>query len=167
MDYEKEQLFSDTILVKIKNIKKNVDNYLKYYLRNKFEGKCYNNSYILKDSIIIIKRSHGRICTIDDEGYIKYEITYKVKSITPVKNEKYDCKISSITKMGVVGYLDYKDNSNIEESPLLFIIPRIYFQDKDLNKIKSGDIILVELLDIRTKFMKKQIQVVAKPVEGL
>ena len=31
----------------------------------------------------------------------------------------------------------------------------------------KGDIILVELLDIRTKFMKKQIQVVAKPVEGL
>jgi len=164
MGIEKEQLFSDTILVLAKNIKSNIDNYLSYYLKNKFEGKCYNNSYIIKDSIDIIKRSHGRISTINNEGCIKYEVTYKVRCITPVINEKYDCKISSITKMGVVGYLDYDKNSTIEDSPLLFIIPKTYFKDEDIASLKSEDIIRVELLDIRTKFMKKQIQVIGKPL---
>tara|TARA_B100001093_G_C26809747_1_gene1007059 strand:+ start:296 stop:790 length:495 start_codon:yes stop_codon:yes gene_type:complete len=164
MGIEKEQLFSDTILIQAKNLKNNIDNYINYYLKNKFEGKCYNNSYIIKDSINIVNRSFGRLSTINNEGYIKYEVTYKVNSITPGINEKYDCKISSITKMGVVGYLDYGDNSNIEDSPLLFIIPKTYFEDENTSSLKVGDILRVELLDIRTKFMKKQIQVIGKPV---
>ena len=84
-DLEKKELLTNTLIVKSKDIlsKKNIDGYLKYLLKSKYEGKCNNNGYIIPDSLNIIQRSIGTITTIDGKSHVKYEITYEIKNIIP------------------------------------------------------------------------------------
>ena len=55
-------------------------------------------------------------------------------------------KIDNITKMGVIGYLDDKDNKyNIENSPILFIIPSGYIEDiESLKKDMKIEVIVLQ-----------------------
>ena len=163
MVIEKEQLISDTVLIQCSKLKKNINGYIYHYIKDKYEGKCYENGYIIPDSLNIISRSAGKITIIDGESLIKYEITYQVKSIIPSIGDIYDCKIENITKMGIVGYLDY-NSCTMENSPILFIIPNQYFGNKEFDAKDLHRTIQVKILDIRIKFMQTQIQIVAELV---
>ena len=167
MTIEKEQLFNDTLHIETTDLfkRKNIDSYLKYRLQEKIEGKCYKNGYIVPNSLEIVQRSVGKIIGINSTNNIEYNITYKTKSIIPSVGDIFECVISSITKMGIVAYLDYND-CKIEQSPLLFIVPKEYFEELDVDKLKKEDIINIEVLDTRIKFMTKQIQVVGKPEQS-
>lgn len=168
MTIEKEQIISNTVSIQTKSIfrSKNIDSYLKYYLKKKYEGKCYQNGYIIPDSLEMIQRSVGRIKTIDRQNYTNFEVTYKIKSIIPSNEDIFMCIINSVTKMGIVAYLDYKEKkeSDIQESPLLFIIPKEYFEEEQMEKMEIGDKIKVKVLDTRIKFMAKQIQIIGEPI---
>lgn len=161
-NFEKKEILTNTLLVKSRDVlsKKNIDGYLKYLLKNKYEGKCNNNGYIYPDSLDIVQRSIGKIVSIDRISYIKYEVTYEIKSIIPCVGDVFKCIINSNTRMGVVGFLDYKDNTEIDKSPLLFIVPK-EFLDENKN-YKIGDTLEVKILDIRIKFMSDQMIVIAE-----
>lgn len=82
-------------------------------------------------------------------------------AIYPSPEETYDCIVESNTKMGLIGYLDYKVGKEIvtlKNSPILFIIP-VDFGGVDKT---TGDKIKVTVLDRRIKFQSRQIQCVAK-----
>ena len=161
-NFGKKEILTNTLLVKSKDIlsKKNINGYLKYLLKKKYEGKCNNNGYIYPDSLDIIQRSIGKIATIDRQSYIKYKVTYEIKSIIPCVGDVFKCVINSNTRMGVVGFLDHEDNTEIEKSPLLFIIPKEFLDETKNYKI--GDKMEVKILDIRIKFMSDQIQIIAE-----
>ena len=159
---EKEQIISDTILIKSQDLlrTKNIDGYILQYLRTNYENLCHNNGYVIPGSIELIQRSHGIITSNNGLNYIQYNINYKNKSIVPTKDDIFECVIENVTKMGVVGYLKYNDISEIKESPILFIIPN-EFSSTEIDFAK-GDIINVKVLDVRIKFQSTQIQVIGE-----
>ena len=115
-----EQLLTTTIHISTRKLSKtkNIDGLLKYELKQKLEGICSKEGYILKDSIFIVQRSIGKVITINSESNIQYEITYKLKSIFPCKGDIYHCIIDSISKMGLIAYLDFTDKEEGEEDML-------------------------------------------------
>jgi DNA-directed RNA polymerase subunit E'/Rpb7 len=168
MTIEKEQLISDTILVPVRKIYQNkkIDGYLLHYLKKEYENKCHNNGYVIPDSIEIVQRSVGKIETINNESFIKYNINYKNKSIIPTKDDVFECVIDSITKMGIIAYLDYRkeEDSSIKESPLLFIIPKEFLPEGKIDQLKKDSTINVKVLDTRIKFRAEQIQIVGEAI---
>ena len=153
---EKEQLISDTILIPAKDLlkNKNIDGYILHYIKSNYENICHNNGYVIPDSSELIQRSYGKITTINNMNYIQYNINYKNKSIIPVKDEIFTCIIDSSTKMGIVGYLDFKDVTDIKNTPILFIIPNEFIKtEKEFSK---GEKIKIKVLDTRIKFQAKQ-----------
>ena len=168
MTIEKEQLLSDTFHIKASTLlkNKNIDSLLKYKMKNQYEKKCSKNGYVIEDSLDIIQRSIGKLVTLNNEGYIQYEVNYKIKSILPCKGDIYECIIDSITRMGIIAYLNYKEkeDSKIKDSPLLIIIPKEYFTDDNrITDYTIGQKIKVSVLDFRIKYMSKQIQIIGKP----
>ena len=91
-----------------------------------------------------------------------------MKTIYPSKQDEYECIIDSISKMGIISYLDYnteEEKTNIKNSPLLIIIPLEYIKgDKKITDYYINDKIVVSVLDSRIKYKSKQIQVVAEIV---
>jgi len=155
-----EQILNRIVQIKAKDIykTKNIDGLISHKLK-KFEGKCTKSGYILEDSIQIIQRSVGKVCNINRESYIEYKIIYKINSILPKIGEKYECIIGSITKMGLICYIESAGTTNISDSPLLIIIPKEYCKPE---KYKNGDKINILTIDLRIKFMASQIQLIGK-----
>ena len=156
----KEQVLNITIQVNSRDVckTKTIDGLLSYTLKNRLEKKCSEYGYILENSLMIIDRTYGIFRNIDNQSKVQYTINYKVKTINPEKNERYDCIVNSITKMGIISYLRLNDEDTIKESPLLVIIPKEYIDEDRFDKINEGQMITVEILDTRMKHLSEQIQ---------
>ena len=58
-----EQIFEDNVDLISSDLNKDIDNIILIKLQKKYEGLCRDNSFILKNSINISKRSMGKIET--------------------------------------------------------------------------------------------------------
>ena len=162
-DYQKEILFTTSIQLNSSECSrcKNIDGLIKYKLKKEHEKLCNKHGYVLENTLKVVNRSIGKVVTHDNMSMIEYNITMKLNVIYPCEKDIFTVKIDNITKMGIIGYLDDKDNKyNIENSPILFIVPSGYIED--IESLKKDMKIEVEVLQSRIKYKSKQIQVVGK-----
>tara|TARA_Y100000389_G_scaffold32057_1_gene27248 strand:- start:530 stop:1036 length:507 start_codon:yes stop_codon:yes gene_type:complete len=166
-DIYKEELKTTTIHIPSKDIykTKDIDGLIKFNLKKQIENVCGKYGYVLEDSVLVVKRSIGKIVTHNGISNIEYNITYRMKTILPCKGDIYEAIIDSITKMGLISYLRLESDkiNSLKESPVLIIIPQMYL-DKELDSYVKNQKIKVEVLDKRIKYRAKQIQVVGKIV---
>src|SRR6056300_894346 len=166
-DISKHELKITTIHIPSKDIyrTKDIDGLIKFTLKKQIENVCGKYGYVLENSVSIVKRSIGKIVTHAGISNIEYNITYKMDTILPCKGDVYEAVVDSITKMGIISYLQMESTkfNSIKESPLLIIVPQMYL-DKELDSYSKGQKIKVEVLDKRVKYRAKQIQVVGKIV---
>ena len=99
MSYKNEQLLTSTLIMHPKDLTNDIDNVIKYKLKESIEGRCYEDGYIVKDSIRIVQRSIGNIVTNNKKSEIKYVIKYKAEIISPSVNDEINIIINSINKM--------------------------------------------------------------------
>ena len=164
-DYYSSQLLTTSINIEPKYIRGDINNLIAYNIKKRYEGICNKDGYIEKNSIEIINRSIGKLKIVDNKSYIVYNITYKANVISPSIGDKIKCVINSNNKMGLIGYIQKQDSDTLENSPFIIIIPSDYFSNQnDLDNIEIGDTINVTIINFRTKYMAKQIQIVAKPL---
>lgn len=162
-----EKILSSTVNIPIKKITKtkNIDGLIKQEFKKDNEKICNSEGYIIKNSIQIIQRSIGRIVNVNSESFIQYKIIYKFKYIYPSKDDILECVVDSISKMGIIGYLNYTDSDddliNIKNSPILIIIPNEFLSDENIN---INDKINISVLDSRIKYRSLQMQIVGKIV---
>jgi len=166
MSYTNEQLLTSTLILKPNDLKNDIDNVIKMKLKENIEGRCYEDGYIIKDSLRVIQRSMGNIVTNNKKSEIKYKIKYKADIISPSVNDEINIIINSINKLGVIGYIKIKESDTFEDSPLIIMVPKEYFVGSTLNyeDILVGQKIDVITVGTRTKYNTKNIQVIAKPV---
>jgi len=164
-DISKQELKNTTIHIPSKDIyrTKDIDGLIKFNLKKQIENVCGKYGYVLENSVLVVKRSIGKIVTHAGVSNIEYNITYKMDTILPCKGDVYEAIVDSITKMGIISYLKMESSkfNSVKESPLLIIVPQMYL-DKELDSYSKGQKIKVEVLDKRVKYRAKQIQVVGK-----
>ena len=133
---------------------------------NKEEMKRYHeDGYIIKDSVHIIQRKIGNIVTNNGKSEIKYIITYKAKLISPSENDNIMIYINNINKMGIIGYIKLNEGDSSDESPLVIMIPKEYFDgsSKNMDDLTIGQSLNAIVIGSRIKYRSKNIQVIAKP----
>ena len=96
MTYISEQLLKTVLSLNPKDLNNDIDNMIKYKLKDTIEGKCHEDGYIIRDSIQIIKRDIGKVITTNGKSVIKYFITYKAQLIYPSDSS------SSLTSLRLV-----------------------------------------------------------------
>ena len=131
------QMLSDTIYLNPEDTNNDVNDIIFNKLKNKVEGVCINEGYVIKDSIELLNKTLGKLINIDNHSKIIYNVKYTAKLLYPVKGEVIDCYINSFNKMGAVAYVklsdiidDYSGDNNFSDSPFIIIIPN---QEIDLN----------------------------------
>ena len=167
-----EQIFNDTISLISSDLNKDIDNIILNKLKKKYEGLCKDNSFILNNSINILKRSLGRIETSDNINYIKYDISYKCSNLSPNIGDKIDCYVNNKNKMGIIAYVrineDFRtSDNNFDNSPLIIIIPNDIINEGtgNINDINIEQKLQIEILGTRIKYRNEKIQVVGKIIE--
>ena len=169
MAYSSEQLLKTTLTITSSELQKDIDNVIQQKLKNTIEGVCYEDGYVVNDSSQIIQRSPGKVVTHNKKGGIQYEITYKAKIISPSEGDVYKAIISNINKMGVIAYIRLKDGDTEENSPVIIIIPKDYFEGTtwNIDDLNKGQSIHVEVVGTRVKYQSEKIQIVGKPTSEL
>tara|TARA_A100001037_G_scaffold14870_1_gene13358 strand:+ start:1771 stop:2283 length:513 start_codon:yes stop_codon:yes gene_type:complete len=165
-EHVNKQMLKTTLSVPSKDINKNLDNIIKQKLNELIEGLCYNEGYILKDSINIIQRNIGKVETRNNKSSVSYLITYTADIISPSEGDVYDVYINNINKLGIISYFKVKDTDTHETSPLIVMIPKDYMDSSILNidDLHIGQLLKVIVIGSRIKFRSDKIQVIARPV---
>lgn len=163
-DYVSTQLLTTSINIQPDKIQGDINQLILHTMKQRYEGVCNKDGYIKKDSIELVERSIGEIKTIDSQSFVVYNITYRADVLSPAKGVKLDIIVDSITKMGVVGFIQLAEDDTIKESPFIVIVPKEFFTDDMFEDVKVNDSLQVEIEAFRVKYRASQIQVVAKPL---
>ena len=133
----------------------NVNETLTNYLKNNIEGKCSNEGFIEKNSIIIRDISTGLL----KETFIEYTVTFECKSCYPVEGMIIECIVKNITKAGI------RAEINETHSPMIIFLARDHhYSNAKFSKIKTEDIISVKIIGKRFELNDKYISVIAEHV---
>jgi DNA-directed RNA polymerase subunit E'/Rpb7 len=131
----------------------NIDKYIENYLKSNFEGKCVAEGYIKPESIKIVRRSFGSILGSRFTGDITYMIEYSAEICNPVIGNVIECTVKNINKLGLL----------CNNGPITIIVGKKFHDNlEDINKIKEGDKINVEIIAKKIQLNKEEIQVVGK-----
>lgn len=165
-EHVSKQMLKTTLSIPSKDITNNLDNIIKIKLKDLLEGVCYNDGYILNDSINIIQRNIGMIKTRNNKSTVSYTITYTADVLSPSEGDTYEVFVNNINKMGIIAYIKIKDSDTHETSPLIVMIPKDYMESSILNidDLHIGQHIKVVVVGSRVKFRSDKIQVIAKPL---
>lgn len=165
--YITEQLLTTNLFVNASQVNKNIDNVIKDNLKEQLEGLCYEDGYIVKDSVKIINKSMGKIVVNDNVSSVSYSIKYKAKIISPSDGDIVESYVSNVNKMGVVAYIKLSEGDSSEDSPMVIMIPREYFEQSIYNfdDINVGQKMNVVVVGSRIKYRSEKVQIIAKPVD--
>jgi DNA-directed RNA polymerase subunit E'/Rpb7 len=131
----------------------NIDKYIETYLKSNFEGKCVAEGYIKPETIKIVRRSFGSISGSRFTGDITYMIEYSAEICNPVIGNVIECTVKNINKLGLL----------CNNGPITIIVGKKFHDNlEDINKIKEGDKINVEIIAKKIQLNKEEIQVVGK-----
>ena len=164
--YISEQVLNTNLTLYPHELRKNIDDVIYQKLKKKVEGVCSEDGYVIKDSVEIMNRQVGRIQTKNNQSQIQYPIHYRAKVISPNKGDVIEVFVNNINKMGVVGYIQIDGEGDSENSPMIIIIPREYFETSNYNihDIHIHQKLSVTIIDSRIKFNSDKIQAVGSPV---
>jgi DNA-directed RNA polymerase subunit E'/Rpb7 len=131
----------------------NIDNYIETYLKNNYEGKCIAEGYVKPETIKIVRRSIGAISGSRFSGDVTYMIEYSAEICNPAIGNVIECKVKNINKLGLL----------CNNGPITVIVGKKFHDNlEDINKIKEGDSINVEIIAKKIQLNKEEIQVVGK-----
>lgn len=166
-NYLSNQLISSSIHLNPNELNSDINNLLVNKLREKYEQKCINEGYIVKDSIELVNKSLGFIKSINNESKIVYNLKFSADILFPIENDVIEGYIDNHNKMGVIAYIklsdsykNYKGANNITDSPFIIIIPNNDSIDKSEIKINEKKEIKVKAT--RIKYNSKNIQVIGE-----
>lgn len=134
-----------------------INNHLENYLKKNYEGRCIAEGYVKPDSIKIVRRSVGAITGSRFTGDITYIVDYSAEICNPSIGNVIECTVKKINKLGLL----------CDNGPITIIIGKRLHENLDeINKIKEGDVIKIEIISKKIQLNKTEIQVVGKLFDG-
>ena len=170
LSYISTQKLTEKINLKPSELNKNINEIIFYKLKNKNEGLCNNDGFIINNSIEIINKSIGNIVNLNSKSYIQYNINYTATILSPKEDDIINCYIDNINKLGIVAYIKLSElldtlsinldkiGDTFTDSPLIIIIPEINIDD--ITKYNINDNINVKVNAIRIKYNSDKIQLI-------
>lgn len=167
MGYINEHILNTNLNIPANELTKNIDDTIRSKLKQQLEGLCFEDGYIMKDSVKIINRTMGRVVINDNMSKVQYRIKYKADIISPSEGDIIESYISNINKLGVILYIKTSDGDTSENSPIIIMIPKEYLKESTYNidDLNIGQRMNIEVVGCRIKYQSDKIQVIAKVSE--
>ena len=129
-------------------------------LKAKVEGICTKHGYIRPNSIEIVKISTGRVELIGLNGNTQFDVYFTADVCNPLIGSVIKCQVSNINKFGILA-----EAGNIIEAIIAKNSVSIQ-SDVDLQKIRIGDEVLIEVLGKKYELNDKKISLIARIVRN-
>jgi DNA-directed RNA polymerase subunit E'/Rpb7 len=148
--FERRQL-EKLVHIESRFLQKNIKASLLQRLQQIYEGKCQEEGYIQKNSILILNYSVGRANYI--KGGINYTVTFQADICLPHEGQRFQAPVKLKSKVGI----------HAELSPIKILIPRdLHIGNEDFDNIKIDDEIEFEVVGSQFKQEDENIVVVGR-----
>jgi DNA-directed RNA polymerase subunit E'/Rpb7 len=155
-------LLNDRIKIAPKFLSKDYRSHILEKLKKTVEGVCTKHGYIKEGSVELYKVAPGSIELIGLNGYILFEVYYYADVCNPLIGNLIKATVSNVNKFGILaevgGILEIiiaKNSVNITHDTTI-----------DLEQIKIGDTVQVEVIGKKFELNDKKISIVGKIVSG-
>lgn len=129
-------------------------------LKAKVEGICTKHGYIRPDSIEIYKICTGRVELIGLNGNTIFDVYFFADVCNPLLGSIVRCQVSNINKFGILA-----EAGNIIEAIIAKNSVSIQ-SDVDLERVRIGDEVFVEVLGKKYELNDKKISLIARIVRS-
>lgn len=149
--------------IRPKDINKSLRFTIQKLLEDKLEGVCTHHGYILKNSINVLKLSHGEIREFSLNGDVQFNVMFEANVCNPAIGSVVFAKIVKANSLGILAesYLD----DNQDSDPIMEIVI-IHHSDNvdDVDKTLLGKNVSIQILGKKFELHDKKISVVGKIV---
>ena len=153
-------LYSDVLdtiklVLKFKEINKNLKNVIEKKLKDKLEKKCNTNGYVKTNTLRVVNYSSGSL----RGNSVEFTIVIQYKVCYPVEGMIVRAKVKNVTKAGIRAEIAEKD----EPTPLVIFIARDHHNNNDeFINIKEGEFIDAKIIGKRFELNDSYISVIAE-----
>ena len=156
-------LLQDKVKIEPKYINKEFRAYVSKKLKTSLEGVCSKHGYIKEGTIDVYKITPGDIDLVGLNGYVTYDVHFYAEVCNPMIGNVVKAKVVNVNKFGILA----------EVVPILEVIVakntvNILSDDSiDLEQIKPGDIVNIEIMGKKFELHDKKISVVGRVVSSI
>jgi DNA-directed RNA polymerase subunit E'/Rpb7 len=161
-------LITDVVKLKPNQLGKNYAKHITELVKNRNEGMCTKYGFIRPKSIDIFKISMGQVQPQTLNGYTLFNISFYADVCNPAVETVVKAQVINTNKFGILAQAGIRDN-DIYLPILEIIIARhaVGIQSAvDLDKIKVGDVIDIEVIGKKFELYDKKISVIGKIVKS-
>jgi DNA-directed RNA polymerase subunit E'/Rpb7 len=156
-------LLNDKVKIEPKFLGKDFRMYLLKKLQRTVEGICTKHGFVRCGSIELYKVSPGNIDLVGLNGYILFDVFYWADVCNPLIGNVVKAKVMNVNKFGiladVMGILEIivaKNSVSISHE-----------SNVDIEKIKIGDVIMVEIVGKKFELQDKKISIIGRIVSDV
>jgi len=162
-------LLTDKIKLKPSLVTQDYVKNVHYKLQTLYEGKCTYHGYIKPDSIEIVKVSAGLVIDVSLNGDTCFNVVYYADVCNPTVGSTVKAKVVNTNMFGILAENGMEINGTYY--PILEIIVAKNSTANgggavDLDKIKIGGIVNIEVIGKKYELDDKKITVVGKVIEN-
>lgn len=148
--FERRQL-EKLVHIESRFLQKNIKASLLRRLQEIYEGRCQEEGYIQKNSILILKYSLGRANYI--KGGINYTVTFQADICLPHEGQRFQAPVKLKSKVGI----------HAELNPIKILIPRdLHIGNEEFESVKVEDDVEFEVVGSQFKQEDENIVVVGR-----
>lgn len=148
--FERREL-SKMVHINSKFLQKNIKASLLNQLQQNYEGKCQEEGYIQRHSIVIVNYSLGRTNYV--KGGIDYMVTFQADICMPHEGQRFKAPVKLKSKVGI----------HAETPPIKVLIPRdLHIGNEEFESVKVDEDIEFEVVGSQFKQEDETIVVVGK-----
>lgn len=129
-------------------------------LKEKVEGICSRHGYIKKNSVELYKVCVGRVEMIGLNGNTQYDVHFYADVCNPLLGSTIVCRVTNINKFGILAEADDVIEAIIAKNSVNI------HSEVNLEKIRIGDDVLVEVVAKKYELNDKKISVIGKIVKS-
>jgi len=162
-------LLTDKIKLKPSLVTQDYVKNVHYKLQTLYEGKCTYHGYIKPDSIEIVKVSAGLVIDVSLNGDTCFNVVYYADVCNPTVGSTVKAKVVNTNMFGILAENGMEINGTYY--PILEIIVAKNSTANgggavDLDKIKIGGIVNIEVIGKKYELDDKKITVIGKVIEN-
>lgn len=128
-------------------------------LKLKVEGICSRHGFVRPDSIEVHKICTGKVELVGLNGNTEFDVVFYADVCNPMLGSIIKCRVSNINKFGILA-----EAENVIEAIIAKNSINIQ-SDIDLDKVRIGDDILIEVVGKKYELNEKKISLIGRVVK--
>lgn len=159
----------DHIKLHARELGKNYRDVLLVKVRGSVEGKCTRHGYIVPNSVQLLGCSCGRLDGSSLNGDVVYEVEYQATVCNPPEKSVVQARVMNVNRFGILAHGGLTTVTEVAGERQLNVLEIIVAKqgvalasDVDLDKVKIGDDLQVQILGKRFELNDTKITVIGK-----